>query len=272
MHTLFQSLSTVPPELRWLFYLVWVASVVVFVAGTINRISIWRRGDAERSSPLTRRGILGLMWLSLSRLFSLDCLLARRAFARGRVRGLLLLSVEWTTLLLVLAVISSAMNLVYPLPFLAGQSQLVVAMILDYAGGAMLIGLLYAIGRRYVFPPERTISVRSDAILLGLFALIVFFAFVLEGARLAPVGWAMFEWWPIGTLFGQGMVVITGGSVTALSLAYPWFYLIHTGLAFGLFAYLPFSKLFHVFAAQVTTAAARERRAARKTHRVAATV
>ncbi len=271
MHTLFQSLSAVPPEVRWLFYLAWVASVVIFVAGTLNRISIWRRGEAERQSLMTGRGLLGLLWLSLSKVFSLDCLLARRAFARSRVRGLMLISVEWTTLLLLLAVIASGVNLVYPLPFLAGQAQLVVAMILDYAGGAMLIGLLFSIGRRYVFPPERTISVRSDAILLGLFALIVFFAFVLEGARLAPVGWAMFQWWPVGTLFGQGLVLITGGSVSALSTAYPWFYLVHTGLAFVLFAYLPFSKLFHLFAAQITTAAARERKLARQGRRVAAT-
>lgn len=271
MHTLFQSLSAVPPEVRWLFYLAWVASIVIFIVGTINRISIWRRGEMERSSPLTGRGVLGLLWLSLSKIFSFDCLLARRAFARSPIRGLLLLSVEWTTFLLIFAVIASAVNIFVPLPFLAGQSQLVVGMILDYAGGAMLIGLLFAIGRRYVFAPERTISVRSDAILLGLFALIVFFAFVLEGARLAPVGWAMFQWFPVGTLFGQGMVLIAGGSATALSLAYPWFYLVHTGLAFVLFAYLPFSKLFHLFAAQITTAAARERKSARKAHRVAAT-
>jgi nitrate reductase gamma subunit len=254
-----------------LFYLAWAISTIIFVVGTLDRISMWRRGEQERGSPLTGRGLLGMLWLSLSKFFSLDCLLARRAFVRSPIRGLLLLSVEWTSLLLILAVIASAVDLVYPLPFLAGETQLIVAAILDYAGGFMLIGLLFALGRRYVFPPERTVSVASDAILLGLFALIVFFAFVLEGARLAPVGWAMVQWWPVGTLFGQALVAITGSPAEAWALAYPWLYLVHAGLAFVLFAYLPFSKLFHLFAAQITTAAARERKLARMRRRAVVT-
>ncbi len=272
MHTLFQSLSVVPPEVRALFYFAWASSILIFVAGTLNRISIWRTGMPEQGGVPIGRSLRSLLWLSLSKLFSKDCLFARRAFARSPVRGLFLISVEWTTLVLILAVLSSAVNLVIPLPFLAGNAQLVVAMILDYAGGLMLLGLLFSLARRYVFPPERAVSVASDALLLGLFALVVFFAFVLEGVRLAPAGWAMVQWWPVGTLFGQALVLITGASASSLSLAYPWFYLVHTGLAFVLFAYVPFSKLFHIFAAQITTAAARERKLARKRGRIAVSV
>jgi nitrate reductase gamma subunit len=129
---------------------------------------------------------------------------------------------------------------------------------MDVAGGLLLVGLLMALARRYLFRPAYWVSVRGDGMVLALFALVVVLGFVMKGVRLAGLGVAALAVSPVGGAFGLALGALVGGDAAALATMYPTLYLLHAGAAFALLAYVPFSRLFHLLAAQITTFAARE--------------
>jgi nitrate reductase gamma subunit len=273
MHQLFQSLLLVPPAFRLFFYGMAGLAVAAFLVGTLDRVSLWRQGRDRPGALAERAGTWGLLQLSFVKLFSADCLLARRAFARSRVRGVMLVCILWGVLGLLAGVVFSAVVYLAPGPLFGYGVRRTLAFLMNVAGGLLLMGLLMALARRYLFRPARWVGVAGDGLLLALFTLVVVLGFVVEGVRLAGVGVAALAVWPVGGAFGLALGALAGGDTAALAAMYPTLYLLHAGAAFALLAYVPFSKLFHLFAAQITTFAAREEarrlhQSARLAHRV----
>jgi hypothetical protein len=60
-------------------------------------MSIWLRGEDKDSGPITGRGLLGTLWLTLFQPLSPDCLFARRVFSRSKVRGVMLMLISLRT-------------------------------------------------------------------------------------------------------------------------------------------------------------------------------
>ncbi len=260
MHTLFQSLIVIPPAFRGIFSAVGLAAVAICVLASLGRMSIWLRGQDKDSGPIEGRGLLGVLGLTLLQPLSAECLLARRVFPRSKARGVMLILISWSFSLLWLGVLVSLVQLVLP-GVRSDRLQIVLTPAMDIAGGLLLAGLLLALARRHLFRPVKTISVTADGVVLWLFALAVLLGFALEGVRLSGSGWLLAKYWPVGAAFGEIFSRLAGGG----SLYARWYtaaYLAHAAAGFALVAYLPFSKLFHLFAAQITTAAARQRRLA----------
>lgn len=260
MHTLFQSLTVIPPTFRAIFNVAALAVLAISALASLGRMSIWLRGEDKDSGPIAGRGLLGALWLTLFQPLSPDCLFARRVFSRSKVRGVMLMLISWSFVVLWLGVLISLTEVILPQASI-DRLQFLLAPVMDIAGGLLLVGLLMALARRYLFRPVKTISVAADGVVLWLFAVTVLLGFVLEGVRLSGSGWLLAQYWPVGALFGEILRVLAGGG----SLYARWYtaaYLAHAAAGFALIAYLPFSKLFHLFAAQITTAAARQRRVA----------
>ncbi|NOZ06081.1 MAG: respiratory nitrate reductase subunit gamma [Chloroflexi bacterium] len=255
MHQLFQTLSVVPENWRLLFYGAGIVAILLALFTTIQRISLWSRGK-DQANVLEGKGTASLLWLSVTRLFSADCLLAGRVFNRSRLRGFMLLFIVWSVLLLLFGVLLSAIQSVLGVTLVKGQASLYLSLVMDIAGGLLLVGLLIALARRYLFRPEHWISIASDAVVMNLFAGVVLMGFILEGMRLAALPWAAAKWTPVGYATGHLLAAIPGVEATSLITAYPAAYVLHAALAFLLIAYFPFSKLFHLFAAQITLFAA----------------
>lgn len=254
MQSLFQSLGALPPLLRMPFLILGGIVLVIAMGGTWARIRLWGSGGRKQDGRLGSASTGRLLWLSLTKFFSLDCLFARRVFARSRWRGLMVMAFVWASLALWIAVLLSAAY------FLAQRAMPVVfdswaSPILDVAGLLLLLGLLAALARRYLLPPERWISVSGDGVLLTIFTLAVASGLLLEGVRLVGSGWQAGLRWPVGAALGQALVWAQWPRQLWDRL-YPALYLIHAGSGFGLVAYLPYSKLVHVFASQITTFAA----------------
>lgn len=255
MHTLFQSLSVVPPAWRWLFDGFGLATLAVFALGTLGRISLWLSGEEKGSGPLEGKGYLGVLWLVFVRPFSIDCLFARRVFARSKVRGVMLMLVTWSFVILLLGVLTSLVNKLFR-PDLLMQLGPTLALVMDVTGGLLLVGLTVGVVKRFVFPTVHQISLPADSVVLVLFWVVVILGFVLEGLRLAPLGWSQADVYPVGSVFGRAIAVLTPGDPLR---AYAWVYVLHGVGGFALIGYLPFSKMFHMLAAQITTFAARQR-------------
>ena len=254
MQSLFQSLGVVPPGLRVPLLVVGGIGLAIAVGGTWARIRLWGLGRRDRADPLGSASMGRLLWLSVTKLFSPDCLFARRVFARSRWRGWMVVAFVWGSLAIVLAVLLSA-------AFFVAQRAVPAVMdfwaspVLDVAGLMLLLGLLAALVRRYLLPPERWISVSGDGVVLAILAISVASGLLLEGLRLAGTGWQAGLRWPVGTAVAQGLDW-TQWPRQVWDRLYPAMYLIHAGSGIGLVAYLPFSKLIHVFASQITTFAA----------------
>jgi len=255
MHQLFQTLSVVPENWRPLFYGAGIAAILLALFATVQRMSLWSRGK-DQANVLEGKGTGGLLWLSVTRFFSRDCLFAVRVFNRSRVRGFMLLFIVWSVLLLVLGVLLSAVQAIFGATLVKGQASLYLSLVMDIAGGVLLVGLLIALARRYIFRPEHWVSIASDAVVMNLFTAVVLMGFILEGMRMAALPWAAAKWTPVGYAVGHLLAAIPGVEATSLITAYPAAYVFHAALAFLLIAYFPFSKLFHLFAAQITLFAA----------------
>ncbi len=86
MHQLFQSLPIVPPNLRLIFYTVAGVSLAILLLGTLDNVLLWLRGRDDMLGLVRASGPGQVLWMSLRRFFSAECLLARGTFARSRAR------------------------------------------------------------------------------------------------------------------------------------------------------------------------------------------
>lgn len=241
----------IPADWKLLFYTAAAAGTLIFFLGLWMKVRIWTMGR-EEDNPLKGLGALGMVRLSIVNLFSRDCILARRLFARSWFRGVMLLFIVWSFLALFTGTVLVTLEHYLDLRlFLVGRVYLVFSLILDLAGGALLLGLAAALARRVFASYDRRISSYEDVAFLVLLFLVVFLGFTVEGMRLAFFDPPAMDWSPIGGIFAAGASAVLAQEDLPFAHRAAW--LLH-GLAASIFvAYIPFSKMFHLFAAQITT-------------------
>jgi Fe-S oxidoreductase/nitrate reductase gamma subunit len=133
------------------------------------------------------------------------------------------------------------------LKFLHGGTYEAYAAFGDAAGVVFLIGIVWAIGRRYWQRPYR-IRIKTkpeDAMILGTFLVIGLTGFFVEAVRIALVGRPAFEKWsfvdyPLSTL-------VSGWSAASLSDAHRWLWVVHVASFIAFLVILPTTKLRHMF-------------------------
>jgi nitrate reductase gamma subunit len=112
-------------------------------------------------------------------------------------------------------------------------------------GLMLLVGLLAAALRRLARRSKQLVTGREDATSLLFLLIVVLSGFILEGVAMNSAipgheSPAMYSF--VGAAFAQVLP-----SVTAQVYAQLW--LVHAAISFAFIAYIPFSKLFHLFAA-----------------------
>lgn len=249
----------VPESVQLVFYVLAVLTLVLFLFGIWDRISLWLRGRDEDSEVLTGVGITGLIKLSLVNFFSMDCFFARRVFKRSKLRGIMLIFIVWSFIALFIGTVLVSLDHYLRLNFLRGTTYLAFSLILDLAGGFLLLGTAVALLRRYVFKPERMVGSLEDGVILMLLLSVVLSGFAVEGLRLAVTKPLSNDWSPVGAIFAEFLKMALGANLTALSSFYITVWILHFLFAFSFIVYIPYSKQFHMFAAQITTLAAAER-------------
>ncbi len=274
MHEVFQSLSELPSEVRPWLYAAGGLAFLIFLGGVLNRVSLWLKGREEMGGALYPLSPRKILWLSLTRFFAPDCFFARRVWATSRLRGIMVSAIIWSVVALAFGVGVSALTFVSGIE-LGETLDRSIGLAMDLGGGILLAGLLAALARRFLFRPARYIPLAGDAAIMIVFFVTVLSGLVLESTHLAeqiarsqePMALAALppysplphtpgetEWYwqpfgflivRIGSALGFDAEVFEGGHLTL--------YLFHAASAFLLIAYLPFSKLFHLFASQITT-------------------
>lgn len=137
---------------------------------------------------------------------------------------------------------------------LYGGFYLWLSLALDLFGVAAVAGIVVALFRRYVQRPSRLDSTADDALVLVGLLVILLSGFALEGLRMAGAGDQWPYWSPVGLLFARlfggvlsGGVLHPAPELAPVVASYRFFWWGHMLLAVGLIAYMPYSKLFHVF-------------------------
>ena len=115
----------------------------------------------------------------------------------------------------------------------------------DFFGLILLIGLLAAAGRRFITRPKQLVTSSEDVVSILFLLAVVLSGFIVEGVSIANnlpghtynQGYSF-----VGLAFAQFMPTITPQTYWQI-----WF--LHAVVSVALIAYIPFSKLFHMFAA-----------------------
>jgi Fe-S oxidoreductase/nitrate reductase gamma subunit len=129
--------------------------------------------------------------------------------------------------------------------FLQSTFYLYYSLILDVFGVLALLGIFLAAFRRLLLRPVNLKNQLDDAIILGLFFIILLTGFLIEGLRIGVTQPAWEIWSPIG--YGLALLFhstgLTIGQMQNLHAELWWFHLV---ISLGFIAYIPYSKLFHL--------------------------
>ncbi|HDZ88159.1 MAG TPA: hypothetical protein ENH38_06025 [Nitrospirae bacterium] len=244
--------NDIPSLVRTIFYIAAAISIIVFFTGSWLRISTWFKGGDDPNDPVPKKSTLGLARISLLYIFSRDCLFAKRVVERSKLRAVMLLFVYWGFIVLFIGTMIVAIDYDMGADILKGGVYLYYSLVLDISGGFFIIGLLFFILRRYIFSRGAVVSAWDDAAVLILMLIIAVSGFCIEGIRLARFNPPSMDWSPVGAAFSVVIKALIPDDGILLSL-YRIFWVFHAATALFFIAFLPFSKQFHMFAAQITT-------------------
>ena len=221
-------------ESVWLFYLVAALAAGLFTFGVLARVRVWVRGLRSKGGLLSWRGLERVL---------LDAFLGKRILKGDIAAGMMHLLILWGFLVLFAGTVLRTAD-EYVLSFLEGSVYLIFSLCLEIAGVMLVVGLLWAMIRRYVQRVSR-LERRPEDLLVPIWLLLAALSgFLTEGVRLAAqapswAGWSFAGYW-VSHLWSP--------SDPPVSL-YPYFWWSHAFISLGFIAAIPYSKLFHILAA-----------------------
>jgi nitrate reductase gamma subunit len=249
----------VPLRETWLFAALKAAALIFLFGGIALNVSFWlagpwARGESLARSRLARGGALAgelarrLFSTRGLRVLVLDVLLQRQVLEKGAGRWLIHLgfSLGFAELFLI-----GSLGLYLADLGLVGLEKDTpwFAFLNDFSGLVLVAGAAGACARRFVLKAPQLKSDYADRLLMVLLGLIVLTGFLLEGARLARdgVAWSAARYSFVGVGFSG--LWPTG---QAASRWYAPLWWSHAALSLAFVAWLPFTKLFHLFASPLS--------------------
>ncbi len=227
-------------ELYWnipahnLIYAFFAVALLIFGYGFYRRYRLWRLGQPENRSDQKMQRFLGVLKDGLAQVSVM------RETAPGTMHMFIFMGFVILTIGTILVFIQAD----FGVEFLYGNFYLWFSLILDVFGVLFILGLLFAIVRRYIVRPPRLHRLTDDAVLLVLLLVIGVTGFLVEGARLAATAPDWANWSPFGLLTAG---LFTGMTVQSIEGWHLGIWIFHMLLSMAFIAYIPFSKLFHIF-------------------------
>ena len=238
-----------------------ILCVLVFLLGSLYNVLLWMHGKGLTGSPEGRllrlapkalRFVLGRRSARAASVFVKDALylsrLKDRSFTRWTMHFLILGGFVITFLLDLLVTLSLDFLHYGPMIDENGWAKIWIRdFAFELAGFMMLLGLLIAAFRRFVFKPKIVRTELPDAASILFLLAVVLGGFLLEAMGIAgniPGHTVNVEYSFLGYIFSLAMPASVGD-------IYDQAWLIHAVMSALLIAYIPFSKLFHMIATPV---------------------
>jgi len=248
---------------RTYFVILAIGSTLVFVLGFFNNAMVWMEGKVggvEDGAPRSRklavssRKLLGAVFsrdfLRHLRIFFGDAILTRKlgriSKARWFFHALILLGFLGTFVLDIVTVIGVDFLQSHSFTDPLGWGKLWIRDFgFEVFGLMLLVGLAAASVRRFVRRPAQLVTGGEDVTSILFLFIVVLSGFILEGVSMAsglpghesPQAYSF-----VGAAFAQFLPSVS-------PLVYSQIWLVHAAISFAFIAYIPFSKLFHIFAA-----------------------
>ncbi|MEZ0396383.1 MAG: heterodisulfide reductase-related iron-sulfur binding cluster [Anaerolineales bacterium] len=230
-------------------YLLAALTVLIVLYGFARRLRVYRKGKplARRDQSLRRLGRMIQNFLGQARVL------------RVRLPGLTHALLFWGMLTLFIGTLLVMLQADFTAPlfdlvFLRGAFYKIFSLALDL-GGLIAMLTLFGLGvRRFIYRPKGLEIIPDDYLVHFGLAAILLTGFFIEGARMAATEMrtdpALAWFSPVGRL---AALTMTGLSAEVLSSLHRWLWWIHFGLAMGLIAALPFTKLRHLLTTPVNS-------------------
>ena len=239
----------------WIFHGLAALSLLAFTAGVAGRIRFWLRASSHDAamrrrdfSSAVRKSAAALRKPGALRAVAVDGLLFRRLWRVSRYRWLIHFLLAWS--FVGLFVIGSLGDMVASLGVPLGKDDPWFAAVNDTLGLGLLAGVVLAAGRRLFPRAPHPATAFDDGLVLALIGLLAIGGFFLEAGRYledavpASIGGYAYA----GYALSRALEPL-GANGEALHEGLWW---THALLALGLVAYIPHSKLFHMFTAPAT--------------------
>ncbi len=217
----------------WIFYGLAALSTILFLAGVGVHLLVWKKSAKDGNLSFSSDALKKML---------LDAFLGRRLIEGDVAAGFMHLLIFWGFVILFLgtAVLTVHHNVA---TFLTGTPHLVFSLAMEIAGLMLLVGVVWALIRRYLQRVPRLERRLEDALIPLWLLLMVVSGFILEGLRLSSQqpawgAWSFVGFW-LGGLFEP----------TSAESFYPACWWIHTLLCLSFIAVIPYTKLFHILGA-----------------------
>lgn len=225
-------------EYTWLVYVLMVPTLAVFGWGFWLKIRRWRAGRPE--VRFDRPGERLQLFL-------------RNAVGQGRTirrryAGVFHTLVYTGFIVLFLATTVVAIHHDTPLHIMKGHFYLIFqSLIVDIFGLFVLVGVALAAIRRWISKPKLLVYTDEASWILVTIFVMALTGFMIEGWRIAVTDDPWAAWSPIGNVFALASdPLMSDAAMQTGHVAIWWFHLV---VAFGWIAWVPFSKMSHVFTA-----------------------
>jgi Fe-S oxidoreductase/nitrate reductase gamma subunit len=207
-----------------------LVALVVFIFGLNRRFRLWRVGRNIEPSGRIGPRIKSLLWEGI----------AHRRILQDFYPGLLHLFLFLGFLIPLIVIIITQFTFTLP-PWLARSLSLA----LDLIALAALAGIILIIYRRYVTRPPRLDNRAEDLSALVLILLILVTGILLESLRVSVIGKDVTVWAPLGNSFAA-LINMFSLNTSAKGFMAMIVFRIHFFLVLATFAYIPYSRLFHI--------------------------
>jgi Fe-S oxidoreductase/nitrate reductase gamma subunit len=217
--------------LKTLDIFVILLTLVLLVSGLRRRIRLWTVGRAFDSEGVNWKKIKSLLVEGV----------AHRRILRDKYPGFLHLFLFLGFIFPLLIIIFTQIRFSIP-RFLAN----LLSLTLDMVAVAVIVSLGLFFFRRTITRPSRLDNRPEDLAVLLLLLAIAGSGLLMEGLRLTVAGGDIHAWAPAGHLI-SAFFRITGVNTTTLGLWSMIVFRVHFFLVLATIAYIPYSKMFHIF-------------------------
>ena len=226
----------------WVMYAIFVVAMSIFARGWYGLWRLWSMGHSSaRTRPVGARFALALR----------QVLTQQTLLKRYRAAGIFHALFFWGFGILFLATTVVFIHQDLGIHIMQGWFYLVFqSLIVNIFGALSILGILMALGHRYFYNAKRLKpDTPADALILAIILVILVTGFVIQGLRidLTQDPWA--AWSPVGRAVGELLAGWMSVSTMLLLHRYLWWF--HAAVVFGFIAWIPYSKLRHLFTSPV---------------------
>jgi Fe-S oxidoreductase/nitrate reductase gamma subunit len=220
----------------WVMYALLVPTLLISGYGFYLRYRLWRLGKPEQRFDHTVQRLKQLLVYAFG----------QRRVLKNAFAGLFHTLIFFGFAILFIGTLVVVIHEDFGFHIMQGNFYLLFqSLALDLFGLLSILGALIALYHRYLLRPQRLHNKWQDANILVLLLAILLTGFLIEGLRIVATADPWANWSPVGLATGKLVsALLSSEALRSLHLFLWWFHLL---LVFGFIAWIPYSKLLHIF-------------------------